>query len=70
MKSRERVLTAIEIREPDRVPIFVDMVPELENKFFDKYGLKGNKLLTHLGNDIAVSTVGVANSFAKIDKGD
>ncbi len=70
MKSRERVLTAIEIREPDRVPIFVDMVPELENKFFDKYGLKGNKLLTHLGNDIVISTVGVANSFAKIDKVD
>jgi uroporphyrinogen decarboxylase len=70
MKSRERTLTAIDLKEPDRVPIFADMVPELEDKFFHKYGLSGNKLLTFLGNDLVVEAVGVANSYAKINEGE
>lgn len=70
MRSRERTLTAIDLKEPDRVPIFADMVPELESKFYEKYGLSGNALLTHLGNDLVVEAVGVANSFAKIDEGE
>ncbi len=70
MKPRIRTLTAIDLKEPDRVPIFADMVPELEDKFYRKYGLSGNKLLTYLGNDLVVESVGVANSFAKINEGE
>ncbi len=30
MNSKDRVLTATNIKEPDRVPLFVEVVPEVE----------------------------------------
>jgi len=63
MNSKERTLEAININKPDRVPVFVDMVPELAEEFEKKYGLSENRLLTHLGNDVVVCTFGVASSF-------
>lgn len=66
MNSKERVLTAIKIKEPDRVPLFVEVVPEVEQKLYDKYKLKGNELLTFLGNDIVSCAIGVADSWGKI----
>ncbi len=70
MNSKTRTLKAIDLTIPDRVPIFVDMVPELEEKFYKKYGLKGNRLLTYLGNDLAVCTFGVAGSFGTMGDGE
>jgi len=29
MNSKDRVLTAIDTKEPDRVPLFVEVVPEV-----------------------------------------
>jgi len=70
MNHKERVLTAINIKEPDRVPIFVQLVPEVEQKLYKKYGLKGNELLTFLGNDIVNCAVGVADSWDKTYRGE
>jgi uroporphyrinogen decarboxylase len=67
MNSKERVHSAISLKEPDRVPIFVTVVPEIESRLFQKYGLRDNELLTFLGNDIVVTNIGVADSFAKIE---
>ena len=66
VNSKERVLTSVEIKIPDRVPLFVEVVPEVEQKLYVKYGLKGNELLTFLGNDIVNCAVGVADSWGKI----
>lgn len=68
MDSRERILAAINIKEPDRVPLFLEVVPELEQKLYKQYGLKGNELLTFLGNDIVSCSLGVANLWSKIYK--
>lgn len=66
VNSRKRVFKAINIEKPDRVPLFAEVVPEVEDKLYRKYGLRGNKLLTHLGNDIVNCPVGVADSWGKI----
>ena len=70
MNSKERTLRAIDLKTPDRVPVFVDMVPELAEAFNKKYGLKGNELLIHLGNDIAVCSFGVASSWGTMGDGE
>jgi uroporphyrinogen decarboxylase len=70
MNSKERTLKAINLKIPDRVPIFVDMVPELAEEFYKKYRLSGNKLLTYLGNDIAVCSFGIASSFGIMKDGE
>lgn len=70
MNSKERVHCAVGLKEPDRVPIFATVVPEIESKLFQKYGLRDNELLTFLGNDIVVTNIGVADSFAKIEGAD
>jgi len=70
MNSRERTLKTIGRQVPDRSPIFVDMVPELAEKFENKYKLSGNKLLTHLGNDIAICAFGVAKNYGAMKNGE
>ncbi|MHB1375871.1 MAG: uroporphyrinogen decarboxylase family protein [Candidatus Humimicrobiaceae bacterium] len=70
MNSKERTLKAIGLDIPDRVPIFVDMVPELAEKFSRKYNMSGNKLLTSMGNDLAVCSFGVASSFGAMNDGE
>jgi uroporphyrinogen decarboxylase len=69
MNSKERVLAATNIKEPDRTPLFVEVVPEVEQKLYNKYKLKGNELLTFLGNDIVNCAVGVADSWGKTYRG-
>lgn len=70
MDSKERVLAAINIKELDRIPLFLELVPEVEQKLYKKYRLKGNELLTFLGNDIVNCAVGVADSWGKIYRGE
>ncbi|MCG9479687.1 MAG: hypothetical protein K9H14_05695 [Actinomycetia bacterium] len=66
MNSKERVFKAINLQKPDRTPLFAELVPEVEEKLYRKYELKGNNLLTFLGNDIVNCPVGVADSWGKI----
>lgn len=70
MDSKTRVLNAINLKDPDRIPIFVTFVPEVELKLFKKYGFRNNELLAFMGNDIVVVNIGVSDSFGKIDGGD
>ena len=52
MKPRERVLTAVQHREPDRVPLFYRDVPEVETRLLHDLGLNGREeLLSFLGID-------------------
>ena len=52
MTPRERVLTALEHQEPDRVPLFYRDVPEVEERLCRDLGLSGREaLLEHLGID-------------------
>jgi uroporphyrinogen decarboxylase len=64
MNSKERFLTALEHAEPDRVPIFANLTPQVGDRLGKELGLPGepvlsrlsqrvshNEILTHLGND-------------------
>lgn len=64
MNSKERFLTALEHSEPDRVPIFANLTPQVGDRLGNELGLPGepvlsrlsqrvshNQILTHLGND-------------------
>lgn len=62
MTSKERVLAAIEHREPDRVPVCATYVPEIEDKLRKKYGVEGD-LGVFLGNDMVKIASGLENSF-------
>jgi uroporphyrinogen decarboxylase len=53
MESRERVLTAVARREPDRVPCDYWAVPEVTERLCAELGLDGREaLLEHLGVDL------------------
>lgn len=45
MNSRERVLTAIEHREPDRVPLTVDMEKEVQQMLIEHFSISSRKEL-------------------------
>jgi len=62
MNSRERVLTAINHDEPDRVPVCATYVPEIEQKLRKKYQPDGD-LGVFLGNDMVKIASGLENSF-------
>jgi len=67
MNSRERVLTALEHKKPDRVPVQVSFVPQLERKLEEKFKLKGPELHIELGDDLLLSWVSMATGFYKKD---
>ena len=73
MNSRERVLTALNHEEPDRVPIQADFTPEaahlvsehlkLENTTAEAYSGKVSELPLILGHDMLVAWHGIATSY-------
>jgi uroporphyrinogen decarboxylase len=73
MNSRERVLTALEHREPDRVPIQVDFTPEaalklsrhvrMQDSTVEAYSGKVSELPIVLGHDLLVAWHGIATSY-------
>lgn len=78
MNSRERVLTAVSGREPDRVPIDVWYTPEMRDKMAAHLGMEGSRSLEdeyypdpiqlELGNDLLITTVGPAASYYMSDE--
>lgn len=62
MKSRERVLMAINHEEADRVPVCATYVPEIERILTEKYHPDGDLGVT-LGNDMIKISSGLENSF-------
>ena len=67
MTSRERVLMAIEHKEPDRVPVCATYVPEIAGALREKYGSEGD-LGVVLGNDMVKIASGIENSFYLSDE--
>lgn len=79
MTSRERVLTALNHQEPERVPIHADFTPEaaeklskhlqLKDSITEAYSGKVSELPLVLGHDILVAWHGIATSYyAKEDE--
>ena len=79
MNSRERVLTALNHEEPDRVPIHSDFTPEaaetlskhlkLDNFTTEAYSGEVSELPLVLGHDLLVAWHGIATSYyAKEDQ--
>lgn len=73
MTSRERVLTALNHEEPDRVPIQVDYTPEaaetlsrhlsLGNATAEAYSGKTSEIPLLMGHDLLVAWHGIATSY-------
>jgi uroporphyrinogen decarboxylase len=73
MTSRERILTALDHTEPDRVPIHVDFTPEaaemisrhlkLNDSTAEAYSGKISELPLVLGHDLLVAWHGIATSY-------
>ncbi len=73
MRSKERVITALNHEEPDRVPVAASFVPEFALILRDRLGLPSNTLNPHGGAvhdleealdlDLIQYSVGIANSY-------
>lgn len=73
MNSKERVLTALNHKEPDRVPRLASFTPEfasklrqhlgLEDELFNPHGGTEHELEIKMGNDILLTAQGFANSY-------
>lgn len=72
MNSRERILTTLEHKEPDRVPIDSWLAPEVAEVFIEAMDLDLSKdpfaLTKALGNDLLYSTIGFCDGFSSIFK--
>jgi uroporphyrinogen decarboxylase len=73
MNSKQRVLTALEHMEPDRVPIHVDFTPEAATKLARHLGLaeataeaysgQASQIPLVMGHDLLVAWHGIATSY-------
>ena len=54
MTSKERVLAAINHRQPDRIPIDLRFVPEAMQKLKDKLGLGEKEIWEWIGQDVVI----------------
>lgn len=80
MNSKERVITALNHKEPDRIPMFASFTPEfasklrkhfkMENKLFNPHGGVEHDLEIRLGNDMILTGHGFANSYYQNLKND
>lgn len=73
MSPKERVLAALNHREPDRVPRLASFTPEFASKLceyfkikdepFNPHGGTNHELEIRVGNDILLTAQGFANSY-------
>jgi len=64
MTSKERVKTALSHKEPDRVPLCADFVPEAAEALEKRLGIGDYyDMLVALGNDMLVASAGIATVF-------
>lgn len=72
MNSKERILTTLEHKEPDRVPIDSWLAPEVAEVLIEAMDLDLSEdpfaLTKALGNDLLYSTVGFCDGFSSIFK--
>lgn len=84
MTSRERVLTAISHKEPDRPPVYVTLTPQVAKQLSDHFNLPYEppvdsllstrishpKLLSYLGNDCIGIAAGAPDDHPSIEDGE
>ncbi len=64
MDSKQRIRTAFSHREPDRVPVFANFVPEKKKELLQHFGMDDYYELTlKLGNDMLTTTAGIELSY-------
>lgn len=64
MNSKERVLTSLMHKEPDRVPILNTFTPEVGRELSKIFGVEGLDLDLKLGHDCLVFSIGIVTSFS------
>lgn len=75
MNSRERLVTALNHKEPDRIPRLASFTPEFANRLRKHFGIEDDLFNPHggtehdlelrIGNDILLTAQGFANSYYK-----
>jgi len=60
------VIPAFKFEQYQPALTYKEIVPELEQELYEKYGLKGNELFTFLGNDIVSCAICVADSWGQM----
>lgn len=64
MTPKERILTAVQHKEPDRVPLDMWFTPEVERMMMEETWIKDPfELRVHLGHDCLITHVGLVKSF-------
>ncbi len=63
MNSRERVQTALNFEQPDRIPVFASFVPEIEQRLRRQFDISELDTGAALGNDMIKSCAGLEMSF-------
>jgi uroporphyrinogen decarboxylase len=64
MHPKERIKTAFSRREPDRVPVFANFVPEKKKELLARYGTDDYFAMTaELGNDMMMAGGGIELSY-------
>ncbi len=63
MNSRERVETALNFNQADRVPVFASFVPEIEQRLRGEFGISDLDVGAALGNDMVKCCAGMEMSF-------
>ncbi|MCL5422464.1 MAG: hypothetical protein M1461_08350, partial [Nitrospirae bacterium] len=69
MKPRERFLTALKHKEPDRVPQLIRWGKEIGERLSQIFGVSGEDLGPRIGNDAIVCQVGI-NALMEMSVGD
>jgi uroporphyrinogen decarboxylase len=64
MNSKERIKTAFSRKEPDRVPVFANFVPEKKKELLARFGTDDYYAMTaELGNDMMMAGGGIELSY-------
>jgi len=63
VNSKERVETALNFGQPDRVPVFASFVPEIEQRLRSTFGISDLDVGAVLGNDMVKCCAGMEMSF-------
>ena len=84
MKSKDRVLTALNHKQPDRPPVFATVTPQIGETLNTRLGITDDglvdsfyanrvsytKALTQLGNDCVCVAAGLPGGVTSTDNGD
>ena len=70
MNSKERVIAALNHKQPDRIPMFIRLAPELEAQLQDHLGLDKRQLMEWHGQDIFKAVPSFPDAVSDINYSD